>query len=172
MPMRFLILSFASLSVFLMACGGAAPSEEESSDDLAMVVLAEEEAEPATQKVSFASEDESYLYSFEYDKASVRYLGYPLEGMQDNGGAFLASNGAEIVTFTSDDKAVGMESQVGDYTIFTSIQEESECVYEYRVVAQEPESLTLRAKSCEGQDPEVASQALDMMTKSLAIDAL
>jgi len=175
--MKTWISSLLVLSLAFVACSTdveppleeALEEETVESDDLAMVVLAEEFS---SQKVSFASEDLSYLYGFEYDMEFVKYLGYPLDGMSENGGAFMVSDGSEIVTSTSSELAVGLAADYGDFVVLESSESKDECELQYRVVELDGENLSLRAKSCEGQDLDSAAKALDMMLWSLTIDEL
>jgi|GEM_PF-6047079 len=173
--MKFWISTLAVFSLLFVSCSAPieedAPVVEEPEEvvEVAEVVLA---AEAAMQKVTFASEDETYLYSFSFDSEGMRYLGYELEGMSPNGGAFLLLNGAEIVTSTLDAKAVGLEEWLGDRRMYTSTQEEGACMYEYRVIAQSTENLMVRGKSCDDQDPDHMSRALDVLLDGLTIDEL
>lgn len=174
--MKTWISSLLVLSLAFAACSSdvEAPLEEavediEESEEVAEVVLAEE---VSLQKVSFASEDLTYLYGFEYDMELVKYLGYPLEGMSENGGAFMVQDGSEIVTLTTSESSVGIGESHGDYFVLASEEAKNECVYQYKVVELEGEDLSLRSKTCEGQDADLAEKALDVMLSSLTIDAL
>jgi hypothetical protein len=169
--MKFLIPTFLMLGLLLSSCSAPVEVEEEdTSEEVAEIVLATEELN--LEKVTFVSEDSTYLYSFAYDKAMFRYLGYYIDGMSENGGSFILTDGSEITTSTSSNMASGIEKEVGEFLVLKSTDKEGDCTLEYRVVDQEGENLVLRAKSCEGQNPDSASKALDDLLYGLAIDEL
>lgn len=168
--MKTWISSLLCLCLLASACSSQTESERIEEDELAEVVLAEEGSD--FQKVTFASEEEQYLYAFDYDQNLMRFLGYPLEGMSENGGAFMLKDGAEIVTSTTRDAALGIEVQAGEHSMFVSTERVEDCFYEYRVLPQSEENLVLRAKSCGDQNEDIASKALDQLIMGLTIDAL
>ena len=122
--MKFWISSLLMIGLLFSACSTSIEPEMEESEEVAQVVLATEEIE--LQKVTFASEEAQYLYSFEYDKSMFKYLGYSLEGMSENGGAFMLPDGAEIVTSTSHKEAIGIEDHIGNFLVMRSSELEAE----------------------------------------------
>ena len=168
--MKFWIPTLLLAGLLFTACSTTVEPEVEETEELAQVILAEER--PDKKRVTFVSEDRTYVYSFHYDNANFKFLGYPLEGMTENGGAFILKDGSEIVTSTSKDLAVGMKTMIGDYEVYKSEEVVDECVLNYRVVPQETENLVLRSKTCKGQDEDMASGLLDVFIHGLSIDAL
>lgn len=170
-PMSLRFLSFSALvAVLALGCTTISDEEEVALYDGEVIELASEE--PEFQKVSFTDEGLNYLYSFSYPTGQVTYLGYPLEGMSPNGGAFHLASGAEIVSFTEGAVASGLESQVNGFTVYRSQEQEGECSLDYRVVELETVNLGFRGKSCEGQDAEELARVLDEFLEGLAVDAL
>jgi hypothetical protein len=154
--MKLIIASFLMTSFLFVAC--STPPVE--TEEVAEVVLAEDAQE--LKKMTFLSDDGLYIYSFEYENSKFKYFD----------GQFVLTDRSEIVTYTSNDAEVGIKSQVGGHSVLRSEESSQGCDFDYRVVLQDSENLVLRSKTCEGQNSDLASKALDLLLEGLTIDAL